>query len=42
MKPEVIRVELLSTYLERRKAPTSAVTRHGDTVYVFRVPAVRP
>jgi hypothetical protein len=29
MKREIIRVELLSTYLERWKAPTSAVTRWG-------------
>jgi enamine deaminase RidA (YjgF/YER057c/UK114 family) len=28
----------LSTYLERWKAPTSAVTRHGDTVYVSGLP----
>jgi 2-iminobutanoate/2-iminopropanoate deaminase len=34
MKREIIRVEPLSTYLERLKAPASAVTRHGDTVYV--------
>jgi 2-iminobutanoate/2-iminopropanoate deaminase len=34
MKREVIRVEPVSTYLERWKAPTSAVTRHGDTIYV--------
>jgi 2-iminobutanoate/2-iminopropanoate deaminase len=27
MKREIIRVELLSTYLENWKAPTSAVTR---------------
>ena len=32
MKREIIRVEPLSTYLERWKAPASAVTRHGDTV----------
>lgn len=34
MKREIIRVEPLSTYLERWKAPTSAVTRHGGTLYV--------
>jgi enamine deaminase RidA (YjgF/YER057c/UK114 family) len=34
MKREVIRVEPLSTYLENWKAPTSAVTRSGDTIYV--------
>ncbi len=30
----IIRVEPLSTYLEKWKAPTSAVTRWGDTIYV--------
>lgn len=34
MKREIIRVEPLSTYLKRWTAPTSAGTRHGDTVYV--------
>ena len=34
MKREIIRVEPLSTYLERWTASTSAGTRHGDTVYV--------
>src|SRR4051812_45227025 len=34
MKREIIRVEPLSTYLEKWKAPTSAVTRHGDMIYV--------
>jgi len=38
MKREIIRVEPLSTYLERWKAPASAVTRHGDTVYVSGIP----
>ena len=38
MKREVIRVEPLSTYLERWKAPTSVVTRHGDTIYVSGFP----
>jgi 2-iminobutanoate/2-iminopropanoate deaminase len=38
MKREIIRVEPLSTYLERWKAPTSAVTRNGDTVYVSGFP----
>jgi hypothetical protein len=32
MKREIIRVEPLSSYLEKWKAPTSAVTRHGDTI----------
>jgi 2-iminobutanoate/2-iminopropanoate deaminase len=38
MKREIIRVEPLSTYLERWKAPTSVVTRVGDTVYVSGLP----
>ena len=42
MKREVIRVEPLSTYLERRKAPTSVVTRHGDTIYVSGLPPFDP
>ena len=36
---EIIRVEPLSTYLERWRAPTSAVTRTGDTVVFVNVPA---
>lgn len=42
MKREIIRVEPLSTYLERWKAPTSAVTRHGDTIYVSGLPPFNP
>jgi enamine deaminase RidA (YjgF/YER057c/UK114 family) len=42
MKRQVIRVEPLSTYLERWKAPTSAVTRHGDTIYVSGFPPFDP
>jgi 2-iminobutanoate/2-iminopropanoate deaminase len=42
MKREVIRVEPLSTYLERWKAPTSAVTRSGDTIYVSGLPPFDP
>jgi 2-iminobutanoate/2-iminopropanoate deaminase len=42
MKREVIRVEPLSGYLEKWKAPTSAVTRHGDTVYVSGLPPFDP
>src|SRR5262249_12700258 len=42
MQPEVIRVEPLSTYLERWKAPTSAVIRHGDTIYVSGFPPFDP
>jgi enamine deaminase RidA (YjgF/YER057c/UK114 family) len=37
-----IRVEPLSTYLEKWKAPTSAVTRHGDTIYVSGFPPFDP
>ena len=29
MKREIIRVEPLASYLEKYKAPTSTVTRHG-------------
>jgi hypothetical protein len=32
MKREIIRVEPLSTYLEKWKAPTSAVARCGDMI----------
>ena len=39
---EIIRVEPLSTYLERWKAPTSAVTRAGGTVYVSGFPPFAP
>lgn len=42
MKREVIRVEPLSTWLEWWKAPTSAVTRHGDTIYVSGLPPFDP
>src|SRR6202012_205264 len=42
MKREIIRVEPLSTYLERWKAPTSAVTRHGDLIYVSGFPPFDP
>jgi 2-iminobutanoate/2-iminopropanoate deaminase len=42
MKGEIIPVESLSTYLERWKPPTSAVTRSGDTVYVSRFPPFDP
>jgi 2-iminobutanoate/2-iminopropanoate deaminase len=42
MKREIIRVEPLSTYLENWKAPTSAVTRGGDTVYVSGLPPFDP
>ncbi len=42
MKREIIRVEPLSTYLERWKAPTSAVTRYGGIVYVSGFPPFDP
>jgi 2-iminobutanoate/2-iminopropanoate deaminase len=42
MKREIIRVEPLSSWLERWKAPTSAVTRHGDTIYVSGFPPFDP
>jgi 2-iminobutanoate/2-iminopropanoate deaminase len=42
VKKEIIRVEPLSTYLERWKAPTSAVTRCGDTIYVSGFPPFDP
>jgi 2-iminobutanoate/2-iminopropanoate deaminase len=42
LERETIRVEPLSTYLERWKAPTSAVTRHGHTVYVSGLPPFDP
>ena len=39
---QVTRVEPLSTYLERWKAPASAVTRHGNTIYVSGFPPYDP
>jgi 2-iminobutanoate/2-iminopropanoate deaminase len=42
MKREVVRVEPLSTYLERVKAPASVVTRHAGTVYVSGLPPFDP
>ncbi len=42
MKKEIIRVEPLSTYLDRYKAPTSAVTKHGDKIYVTGAPPFDP
>jgi len=42
VKREVIRVEPISSYLERWKAPTSVVIRHGDTVYVSGLPPFDP
>src|ERR1700742_3896110 len=42
MKREIIRVEPLATYLDRYKAPTSTVTKHGDTIYVTGAPPFDP
>lgn len=42
MAKEIVRVEPLSTWLERWKAPTSVVTRHGGTVYVAGLPPFDP
>ena len=42
MKREVIRVEPLSSYLEKWKAPVSAVTRGGGMVYVSGLPPFDP
>lgn len=42
MPMEVVRVEPLSTYLERWKAPTSVVTRNRDTIYVSGLPPFDP
>src|SRR5438132_5597920 len=42
MKREIIRVELLSTYLENWKAPTSAVTRCDDNDLCLRLPPFDP
>src|SRR5262249_10517494 len=42
MKRQVIPVEPISTWLERWKAPTSVVTRHGDTIYVSGLPPFDP
>lgn len=38
----IIRVEPLSTYLDRWKAPTSVVTRHADMIYVSGLPPFDP
>jgi 2-iminobutanoate/2-iminopropanoate deaminase len=42
MRREIIRVEPLSTWLENWKAPTSAVTRAGNTIYVSGFPPFDP
>ena len=42
MKREVIRVEPITSYLERFKAPASAVTRAGNMVFVSGLPPFDP
>ena len=42
MAKELIRVEPLSTYLERVKAPVSVVTRDAGTIYVSGLPPFDP
>ncbi|SRR5579871_962939 len=42
MKREVIRVEPISSYLERFRAPASAVTRAGNMVFVSGLPPFDP
>jgi 2-iminobutanoate/2-iminopropanoate deaminase len=42
MAKEVIRVEPLTTWLERVKAPACIATRHNDTVYVSGLPPFDP
>jgi 2-iminobutanoate/2-iminopropanoate deaminase len=42
MRPEIIRVEPLSTFLERRRVPVSAVVRLGDLVFVSGFPPFDP
>jgi 2-iminobutanoate/2-iminopropanoate deaminase len=42
VKKGIIRVEPLSTYLERHNVPTSAVVRHGETIYVSGFPPFDP
>lgn len=42
MQREAIRVEPLSTYLERWQAPVTPVVRVGDTTYVSGLPPFDP
>jgi len=42
MKREVLRVEPISTYLERWKAPASPVTRAGNMIFVSGLPPFDP
>ncbi len=42
MAKETIRVEPLTSWLERVKAPACVATRHNDTVYVSGLPPFDP
>ena len=42
MKREAIRVEPLSTYLDKWRAPVTPVIRSGDTLYVSGFPPFNP
>ena len=42
MKRQAIRVEPLSTYLDKWRAPVTPATRSGDTVYVSGFPPFDP
>ena len=42
MKREALRVEPISTYLDRWKAPTSPVTRAGSMIFVSGLPPFDP
>jgi 2-iminobutanoate/2-iminopropanoate deaminase len=42
MGRQIIRVDPLSGYLEKYKAPASVMVRHGDTLYVSGLPPFDP
>ncbi len=42
MKREALRVEPISTYLDRWKAPTSPITRAGNMIFVSGLPPFDP
>ena len=42
MKREALRVEPISTWLDRVKAPASPVTRAGNMVFVSGLPPFNP
>jgi 2-iminobutanoate/2-iminopropanoate deaminase len=42
MKREALRVEPISTFLDRAKAPTSPVTRAGNMIFVAGLPPFDP